>query len=363
LNMVMDKSVIRSRDEGLKNIKITHDLGVKKNLIDITFDDPTLPPGWTNSGAVDWDYNNKALKITGDYGIYDFNRCIYLTIPSLNPRPEHLTEFTIKGTVTIETTLHAANFIPICAVVSGGKILNIETGMWETPSAVDSYYTIKMDGPLATGEYNFSESVKMGTFGGALYIKLYPPIDDNYYHIKKDDITLRFDNYDDSIEFNSAGDSNNFKELKLNIKLGDNYVTRLKGGYFSTFSAANDYYVLKNILFYDTGNYDYTSLWAMKGESNYKSVLKHLGSTYMGIYSTAPFKLEGLLKAHFNILSCINDSNELYTLVRFERDERYCEHEITAVEIGKTQELSGDYILFEDGKIMEAEDGTLIIKE
>jgi len=358
LNMVMDKSAIRSREEGLKNIKITHDLKAKDNLIDITFDDPTLPPEWNDVGGLEWEYYQGALKISQFTHVQQ--RYIQMTIPSLNPRPENLMEFSIKGKLTIQTAVPSNGYVPICSVISPtGKVLNIDTGMWETPSS--GTYTIKMNGPLAVGEYDFNETVKMGTFGGALYTRFYSPIFNNYYIIKKDDISLKFDNYKSSNEFNGTGDSDNFKELKLDINLGDNYATRLKGG--GSFNEANDYYVLKNILFYDTGNFDYTSLWAMKGTSNYKSILNHLASTYMSIYSTAPFKLEGLFKAHFNILSLINDTDELYTIVRLERDEKYCEHEITAIEVGKTQELTGDYILFEDCKIMEAEDGTLIIKE
>lgn len=364
LNVVLYKSAYRSREEGLKEMKIKHDLGVKNNLIDISFDNTSEPPEWTNAGTVLWDYSNGSLKVySNGETIFDENRSLYLDFPSLYPLSSNLLEFSIKGQVVINFAVSSPNFLPILAIEdNNGDILNKDTGLFETPSASNRYCTIKMDAPLAVGTYDFNETVKLGTFTSHLYIRLRPPLTVNEYHIKKNDIVLKYDNYDSYNEYLGSGNSNNLKELKLEVSLGDSDTSRLKGS--STFNTANDCFVLKNILYYDTGWTDYTTLWANKGSGTYKTILQHLATNYMNIYSTAPFKLTGRFKAHFNILSLINDGNELYTITRLEREEKYCEHEIEAIEVGKTQELAGDYILTEDGLIIAAEDGTTkIIKE
>ena len=118
----------------------------------------------------------------------------------------------------------------------------------------------------------------------------------------------------------------------------------------------NDELIYDNLLYrYDAGYY-LTYQWQKRGSSSLYSYNGAIINEMSWQYDSEWIKRIGELVCHFDPLKVVTDGTYRYMILSDEFSPKFDRHNVVMVQIGAEEE----YILLEDGDIMELETGTYV---
>jgi len=384
--------VFREYKDAAREVNITHDRGKIDNLVNSQWtkytwlEDNELPDGW-EIGLQDSSYTDDGLRIRSAAPAYQNTSADFSLGDLALERFRQIDVYTLElrgdiyfPKVTGENLIGGTFLIEFIRVYSSGGVMYFDPDekYWTTTrTAAYAFSKSNDDSPVGTelGE-SFNETIGItrtikttdtepsGTKDYRVRLfQLTCTSVVGYKHVNIPDdgikLTQTINRMTDSGEYSVINTTNNNKIYSLDAMFGDSIpALPSREGYTVNYNISELPY--RNILLYKSGDdYFTTKRWARRGRTEGKEILEIILNELAEYYSKPNYKLRGILMAHLEFGKLFEMNNIYYIIDEATYSLKHDTWDVNLIELYRSE----DYILLEDGDIMDTETPEHIEKE